>query len=239
MSISRSLRVIRVLFCCWYVISATFLHQPLTVSGMKFILVTTMNIHIPSIHIFTAGSFSYSLTCQLALRWTGCPLASLWPEHRTKGWPILVSLKIPTLSHTHKLGQLLGLLKLHLYFYAVQELAWSLSLQTALSLLVSPAGLLSGLLSMKQELLQPADVEHGGLFPEGLSPSVSYLQRQESKTTQPSVLQPQTDWLGCLETNRRRSCDLYTSFSPAPLSRQTLLDLMDFSYGQLCPWELV
>lgn len=106
---------------------------------MKFILVTTMNIHIPSIHIFTAGSFSYSLTCQLALSWTGCPLASLWPEHRTKGWPILVSLKIPTLSHTHKLGQLLRLLKLHLYFYAVQEVAWSLSLQTALSLLVSPA----------------------------------------------------------------------------------------------------
>lgn len=61
--------------------------------------------------------------------------------------------------------------------------------------------------------------------------------RKQNNWTQCAIT---TNWLtGLLRNKHRRSCDLYASFSPAPLSRQTLLDLMDFPCGQLFPWELV
>lgn len=69
-----------------------------------------------TILVFTYSQLGHSANLLICPKLDSLSLASLWPVHRTKGWPILVSFKVPTLSHTHRLGQLLGLFKLHLWF---------------------------------------------------------------------------------------------------------------------------
>ena len=195
---------------CFAASTASSLHRCLVFSGISVILVTDCKYH-SSIPTSPGGPFSCPLTCWLAPSWMDSLLLQRDRCTEPRVGPFLLVSRCScflTRAHTQTWRVVWGF-KITFLFFTLGKRQFEVSDPNSSVTTGFSYGSASKPPAHREGASSATWCGHSSSFPEGLSPTVPYLQKQESKTnsTQCAVT---TDKLTALLRNKHRGKQVVT-----------------------------